>query len=130
MNLIHGAWLLGTNPTTAELETANAVMRELERLGGHSADVVARCMHAYGMQGVKGDTSECILARWLRKTSSGRLLSVGRYHVTGYRSVPRRAPVEVWRIDNPPTAHTEFVHRFDEGAWLELTIEPKQKHHT
>lgn len=126
MNLVHGAWLLGTTPTTAELETANAVMRELERIGAHSANVVARCMHVYGMRGVKGDTSQCILARWLHLTSGTDLLFVGRYHVTGYRRSPgRRAPVEVWRIDDPPATHTEVIRRFDEGAWPELTIGPE-----
>lgn len=55
MHLVHGAWSLGVNATEAELKAASVVMEELERIDAHSADVVARCMHVYGMQGVKGD---------------------------------------------------------------------------
>jgi hypothetical protein len=49
------------------------------------------------------------------------LLRVGRYHVTGYRSTPEQpASVDVWRIDDPPATHTEFIRRFDDGAWPDL----------
>ncbi len=124
MNLVHGTWSLDANATEAELETANAVMAELERLGAHSADVIARCMHVYGVRGVKDDIKECPLARWLRQTTGVVLLRVGRYHVTGYRSMPEQPlSVDVWRVDDPPATHTEFICRFDDGAWPELTAD-------
>jgi hypothetical protein len=124
MKLVHGAWSFGVNATEEELETANAAMEELERFGAHSADVVARWMHAYGLQGVKADTEQCPLARWLRETTGDPLLRVGRYHVTGCRSTPERpAPADVWRIDDPPATHTEFIRRFDDGDWPELTTD-------
>ncbi len=125
MKLMHGAWSFGVNATEEELETAEATMQELERIGAHSADVVARWMHVYGMHGVKGDTEQCPITHWLRQTTSDPLLRVGRYHVTGYRSTPERpAPVDVWRIDDPPASHTEFIRRFDDGAWPELSTDP------
>jgi len=71
---MHGAWLFGVNATEEELETANAAMEELERIGGHSADVVARWMHVHGMHGIKGDTEQCPLTQWLRHTTSDPLL--------------------------------------------------------
>jgi len=124
VRLAHGAWSFGVTATQAELATATAVMEELERLGGHSADVVARWMHAYGLHGVKGDTEQCPAARWLRHTTGDPPLRVGRYHVTGYRSTPERpASVDVWRIDDPPVTHTEFIRRFDNGAWPGLTTD-------
>jgi hypothetical protein len=123
MEIIHGAWSLGVNATDAELEEANAVMREMARIGAHSADVVARWMHTLGMHGVKGDPRECVLVRWLRQATGVGLLRVGRYHVTGYRQSEGQywpVQVEVWRIDNPPATHTELVGRFDNDAWPEL----------
>ncbi len=125
MKLMHGAWSFGVNATEEELETAEATMQELERIGAHSADVVARWMHVYGMHGVKGDTEQCPITQWLRQTTGDPLLRVGKYHVTGYRSTPERpAPVDVWRIDDPPVTHTEFIRRFDDGAWPELSTDP------
>ncbi len=124
MRLMHGAWLFGVNATEEELETANAAMEELERIGGHSADVVARWMHVHGMHGIKGDTEQCPLTQWLRHTTSDPLLRVGRYHITGYhRTAERPAPIDVWRIDDPPATHSEFIRRFDEGTWPELTTD-------
>jgi len=124
VHLVHGAWSLGVNATEAELKAASVVMEELERIGAHSADVVARCMHVYGMQGVKGDWKECLLARWLRRTTGVRLLRVGRYHVTGYRDTPGQpSSVEVWQIHDPPATHTEVVRRFDDGGWPELATD-------
>jgi len=124
LKLAHDAWSFGVNPTEAELETAHAVMEELERLGAHSADVVARWMRVYGMQGVKGDTEQCPVARWLRQATGDPLLRVGRYHVSGYRDAPEQpARVDVWRIDDPPATHTEFIRRFDDDAWPELTTD-------
>jgi len=32
--------------------------------------------------------------------------------------------LDVWRIDDPPATHTEFIRRFDDGAWPELAIDP------
>src|SRR6266542_2167187 len=57
MRLVHGAWSFGVNATEEELETAEATMQELERIGAHSADVVARWMHVYGMHGVRATPS-------------------------------------------------------------------------
>jgi hypothetical protein len=31
--------------------------------------------------------------------------------------------VDVWRVDDPPASHTEFIRRFDDGAWPELTAD-------
>ena len=125
MKLAHGAWSFGVHATKAELETASAVMEELERLGAHSADVVARWMRVHGLHGVKGDTDQCPLARWLRHSTGDPLLRVGRYHVTGHRGAPEQpARVDVWRIDDPPATHTEFIRRFDDGAWPELFTDP------
>jgi hypothetical protein len=122
MEIIHGAWSLGVDATEAELEEANAVMREVARIGAHSADVVARWMHTLGMHGVKGDPHECVLVRWLRQATGAPLLSVGRYHVTGYRRSPGRSSLlEVWRIHDPPATQAEVVRRFDDDAWPELT---------
>lgn len=124
MELAHGAWSFGVNATEDELETAKTVMEELERLGAHSADVVARWMHVHGLHGIKGDTDQCPMASWLRQSTGDPLLHVGRYHVTGCRGTPERpAPADVWRIDDPPDTHTEFIRRFDQGAWPELTID-------
>jgi hypothetical protein len=58
VRLMHGAWLYGADATEQELETANAAMEELERLGAHSADVIARWMRVHGIHGVKGDTEQ------------------------------------------------------------------------
>ena len=69
MELAHGAWSFGVNATEAELETADAVMEELERIGAHSADVLARWMRVHGLRGVKGDTEQCPLAGWLRHST-------------------------------------------------------------
>jgi class 3 adenylate cyclase len=125
MKLVHGTWLFGVNATEDELETAEAAMQELQRIGAHSGDVVARWMHAYGLYGVRGDTEQCPVARWLRQATGDPLLRVGRYHVSGYRSTPERpAPVDVWRIDDPPATHTEFIGRFDDGVWPQLSIDP------
>jgi hypothetical protein len=125
MRLVHGAWSFDLNATEDELETAEAAMEELERIGAHSADVVARWMRVYGMHGIKGDIEQCPIVHWLRQTTGDPLLRVGRYHVTGYRSTPERpAPVDVWRIDDPPATHTEFIRRFDDGAWPQLSIDP------
>jgi hypothetical protein len=122
MEVIHGAWSMGVEATEAELEEASAVMRELGRIGAHSPDVVVRWMHTFGMQGVKGDPQECVLARWLRQSTGIPLLSVGRHHVTGYRrSAGRSLLLEVWRIHDPPATQTEVVRRFDDDAWPELT---------
>jgi hypothetical protein len=122
---MHGAWLFGVDATEQELETANAAMEELERLGAHSADVIARWMRVHGIHGVKDDTEQCPLTHWLRQATGDPRLRVGRYHVTGYRSTAERsAPLDVWRIDDPPATHTEFIRRFDDGAWPELTIDP------
>ena len=124
MELAHGAWSFGVNATQAELETAREVMEELERLGEHSADVLARWMRVHGLRGVKRDTEQCPLAGWLRHRTGDPLLQVGRYHVTGRRSTPERHfPVDVWRVDDPPATHTEFIRRFDDGAWPELTAD-------
>jgi hypothetical protein len=121
MEIVHGAWSMGVNATEAELQDAGAAMAELARIGTHSADVVARWMHAFGMQGVKGDPEECVLVGWLRLATGVSLLSVGRYHVTGHRRSPGcSSPVEVWRIHDPPATHTEVVRRFDDDAWPEL----------
>ena len=125
MQLAYGAWSFGMDATEAELEMAGVVMEELERLGAHSADVVARWMHIHGLQGVKGDVQQCPLARWLRDRSGDPGLQVGRYHVTGRRSLPDRpVPVDVWRVEDPPATHTEFIRRFDDGAWPELLADP------
>ncbi len=62
MELAHGAWSFGVNAAEAELETAREIMEELERLGAHSADVLARWMRVHGLRGVKGDTEQCPLA--------------------------------------------------------------------
>jgi hypothetical protein len=125
VRLAHGAWSFGVAATEAELETARAAMDELERLGGHSADVVARWMHVRGLHGVQGSTEQCPLAHWLRQATGDPLLRVGRYHVSGYRHTPDQPSlVNVWRIDDPPATHTEFVRRFDEGDWPELTADP------
>jgi hypothetical protein len=122
---MHGAWLFGVDATEQELETANAAMEELERLGAHSADVIARWMRVHGIHGVKGDTEQCPLTHWLRQATGDSRLRVGRYHLTGYRSTAERsAPFDVWRIDDPPATYTEFIRRFDDGAWPELTIDP------
>jgi hypothetical protein len=122
VKLAHGAWSFGVNATAAELETANAVMALLERIGAHSADVVARWMHVHGRHGVKGDTEQCLVARWLRQAIGDPLLRVGAYHVYGYRRAPeQRAPIEVWRVADPPATFTDLVRRFDDGAWPELT---------
>ena len=124
MRLMHGPWWFGVSATEEELETANAAMEELQRLGAHSADVVARWMHVHGIQGVKGDIEQCPLARWLRQATGDPLLEVGRHQITGRRSIPeRRYPVDVWRIDDPPPTHTEFIRRFDDDAWPELTTD-------
>ncbi len=73
----------------------------------------------------QGDTEQCPVAQWLRQTTGNPLLRVGAYHVSGYRSGPEHpAPVDVWRIDDPPATHTEFVRRFDDGAWPQLRTDP------
>jgi len=111
--------------TDAERETGRAAMDELERLGAHSADVLARWMRVHGLHGVKGDTEQCPVARWLRQATGDPLLRAGRYHVTGYRRTPEQpSPVDVWRVDDPPATHTEFVRRFDDGDWPELATDP------
>ena len=121
MEIVHGAWSLGVEATESELDQANAVMKEVARIGAHSADVVARWMHTIGMQGVRGDPHECVLVRWLRQATGVPLISVGRHHVTGYRPSPGRSSrLEVWIITDPPATHTEVIRRFDHDAWPEL----------
>jgi hypothetical protein len=123
VDLRHGAWIFGDDATADELATANAVVQELEHIGAHAPDVVARWMRVCGLRGVMGDVEQCLITTWLRQVTGDPLLQVGRYHVTGYRSTPdRSAPIKVWRIDNPPAILPELIRRFDDGTWPELLV--------
>ncbi len=96
MRRMHGAWQFGVDATEQELETANAAMEELERLGAHSADVIARWMRVHGIHGVKGDTEQCPLT--LAAPGHRRPTAPSRQVPRHRLSQPRRAVRPVGRV--------------------------------